>query len=71
MSELKAVAARRGVSVAAVVRSAVEAELARAGAEERVERALEVVGAYRSGRPDLSADHDAHLAEAFGDESRR
>lgn len=30
-------------------------------------RALDAVGKFRSGHRDLSAQHDAHLSEAFGE----
>jgi len=69
IAALKAVAARRRVSMAAVVRDAVDDAVGRqpdTGQERRRQRALEVVGRFRSGRRDVSQRHDAHLAEAFG-----
>lgn len=65
MDALRSVAARRGVSIARVVRDAVDAELARDAAADRGRLARETVGAYRSGRADVGREHDAHLAEAF------
>jgi len=39
-----------------------QAELA---PEERIERAIRVAGRFSSGRTDISANHDRHLADAF------
>jgi hypothetical protein len=64
---LKREAAARGVSMAELVREAVDRYLAGGGIEPRRQRAIEAVGGFRSGRGDVSADHDRHLAEAFGD----
>ena len=58
-----------GKSVSELIRQGVDqylagrSELAR---EERIERAIRVAGRFSSGRTDVSADHDRHLAEAFG-----
>ena len=61
-------ASRRGLSDAALIRSLVD-ELERVGArrvaDDRWERALAAVGRFRSGRKDVSRDHDRHLADAF------
>lgn len=35
--------------------------------ESRKTRALKAVGRFRSGKRDVSEQHDAHLAEAYGD----
>lgn len=60
-------AAREQVSVAELVRSAVEAWLAsEVSWKVRQRRALEVVGRFRSGRSDVSQRHDEYLAETFG-----
>lgn len=67
MADLRALARRRGVSIASVVRDAVDAELRRDARADRVRRAREVFGAFRSGRRDLGRRHDAHLEEAFAD----
>lgn len=68
VSALKAEAARRGQSMAAVIRDAVD-QLAVQGAastaDRRRARALAAVGRFRSGRRDVSARHDAYLAEAI------
>ncbi len=33
--------------------------------EARIQRALSAIGRYSSGGPDIGADHDRYLAEAF------
>lgn len=65
--ELKRMAAREGVSMAKVIRRAVDAKI-RAGAaevprEERVRRAMAVMGKFHSGIKDLAVNHDKYLAE--------
>jgi hypothetical protein len=57
-------AAERSLSVAAVVREALEAHLAEPGAAARA-KALGSLGGYRSGRTDVAARHDEYLAEDF------
>ena len=69
--ELKKMAVRGGVSMAEVVRRAVDAKI-REGAldvpwEERVRRAMAVMGKFHSGLKDVSRRHDHYLAEAFDD----
>jgi hypothetical protein len=68
MRTLKEVASREGVSLAAVIRSAVDqfgARQAVATRADRQRRALAAVGRFASGRSDVSKRHDRHLAEAF------
>ena len=69
--ELKKMAAREGVSMAEVVRKAVDAKLRGGGSdipwEERVRRATAVMGKFHSGLKDVSRRHDHYLAEAFDD----
>lgn len=63
---LKAASARRGVSVAELIRKGVDAILAREhdrSPDELHERALRAAGKFRSGRHDISARHDDYLAE--------
>ena len=65
---LRARAAREEVSVAELVRQAVDAWVAtEASASERTSRAVQVTGRFRSGHGDVARRHDAHLAEAFGE----
>lgn len=63
---LRRLAAERGVSIAELVREAVDRQLMETGTAARRRRALAAVGGFRSGRGDVSVDHDAHLADAFG-----
>ena len=69
--ELKRMAAREGVSMAEVIRNAVDAKL-REGVsglpwEERIRRAMAVMGKFHSGLNDVSRRHDQYLAEAYDD----
>ena len=67
--ELKRMAAREGVSMAEVVRRAVDAKIQEGSGEvpweERVRRALAVMGKFKSGIRDLSTNHDKYLAEDY------
>jgi len=71
-SQLKALrdaAAESGQSIAELIRRGVDqylAGLTDLGREERIERAIRVAGRFSSGRTDVSAKHDRHLADAFG-----
>lgn len=68
-SSLKKLAALHGVSMAELIRDGVERVLRSDTAvmvgEDQKKRALAVAGRFRSGKRDLSAKHDAYLAEAF------
>jgi hypothetical protein len=55
-----------GTSVAAVVRQAVDAWLGETERRHRIENALGVVGAFRSGLGDLAERHDDYLADPSG-----
>lgn len=67
--KLEEVATANRISKAEVVRQALErffgqeAPISRA---ERMRRATEVFGKYRSGYSDVSTNHDEHLAEIYG-----
>jgi hypothetical protein len=63
-ARLKAVATRRGVSMAELIREGVERVLAESQQEERRRRALAVAGRFRGPR-DLGRNHDAYLSDAF------
>jgi hypothetical protein len=66
---LKALAAERQSSVAELIRQSVDRfilDVVGISTDERHRRAAAAVGRYSSGRADVSADHDAHLAEAYG-----
>lgn len=64
---LRREAAARGVSIAEVVREAVDSHLRRQTAGARRERAVRAVGGFRSGLRDVSERHDDHLAEALAE----
>jgi hypothetical protein len=68
--ELKRIAAREGVSMAEVVRRAVDVKLRERGGDvpwdEKVRRALAVMGKFHSGLTDVAERHDHYLAEEFG-----
>ena len=52
--------------MAALIRDAVDRAYPPPGrADERWARALAAVGGFRSGSPDISAEHDRELGEAF------
>jgi hypothetical protein len=65
---LKRLAAAQGRSMADLIRSSVDALLARPDAhddEVRRSRALRAVGRFRSGLRDLATEHDRHLAKVL------
>jgi Arc/MetJ-type ribon-helix-helix transcriptional regulator len=64
---LKRMAASQQVSMAEVIRQAVALLAQARGEAQRRERALRVAGRFHSGLGNLAAEHDAHLAEAFGE----
>jgi predicted DNA-binding protein len=66
--KLKRVAADRGISMARVIREAVDRELQLDDIEARRQRALAAVqrGGFRSGKTDIAEEHDKYLAEDFG-----
>ncbi len=67
---LKEIATRKGVSVSEIVRQSIENTIRsdmEISYEERCRRALEVMGKFRSGKSDVSVNHDKYLAEAFKD----
>ena len=61
---LHRIARQRGVSVSALMREAADRIIA-SPASGRRERALRAVGAFASGRANVSRDHDDELADAF------
>ncbi len=66
---LKKLALSRQLPMAELIRQGVDAILISPvvlNAEEKRKRALAVAGRYRSGKRDVSREHDKHLAEAFG-----
>ena len=65
---LKKLASSRQLPMAELIRQGVDAILISPvvlNAEEKRKRALAVAGRYRSGKRDVSREHDKHLAEGF------
>ncbi len=67
LRQLKRLAAERGVSLAEVVRQAIDRALEQDERATRWDRALEAVrrSHFRSGKSDISERHDEYLAEDF------
>jgi hypothetical protein len=66
---LKRISASRHLSVAELIRRAIDVMIrtsALVDPEERLKRSLEIVGKFRSGRRDISKKHDVYLAETYG-----
>ena len=66
MKALRELARRRNVSMAELVREAVDA-LLETPTPDQWDRASSVIGKYRSGVPNIARDHDAYLDEIYGD----
>lgn len=66
---LRRVASRRGVSMAAVIRDAIDRVIPASSDEQiqRIDRALALAGKFDSGLSDVSERHDDYLAEALAD----
>jgi hypothetical protein len=65
---IKRIASAKGVSVAEVIRRAVEGVIKtspKADMKERQKRALDIVGKFKSGKRDVSKRHDAYLADVY------
>ncbi|MBS3909918.1 MAG: ribbon-helix-helix protein, CopG family [Actinobacteria bacterium] len=65
---LKKLAGKKHVSVAELVRRGVDIVIrseAEVSGEELRQRAISAAGKFRSGKPDLSTEHDEYLAEAL------
>lgn len=66
--KLKKIAGERHLSIAELIRQAVD-NLLKTGfsidIEERKNRAVAVAGMFSSGKKDISKEHDEYLAEAF------
>ena len=62
---LKEAAAAQGVSMAEVIRVAVDRHLGSAATGSVKRRAIESIGGFRSGRRDVGTEHDKYLADAF------
>ena len=63
---LRVVASERGVSVAALIREALDRYLATADRSASVrDKAIAAIGGFHSGRHDVAEAHDEHLVDAF------
>jgi hypothetical protein len=65
---LRKIAMTRHLSVAEIIRRAVDALIkssSTVGQDERLKRALEIVGKFSSGKRDISRKHDDYLADAL------
>ena len=65
---VKRIAAERNMSMSEIIRQGLDCYLQQSigsNREERIRRALDIVGKYRSGYSDVSERHDEHLDEAF------
>ena len=74
LRRLKRLAVDREVSVAELVRNGVDSVLdaaEQASQSGRERRALSALGRFRSGRSDVSREHDRYLAEAYGQRGQR
>jgi hypothetical protein len=68
-ASLKKRAAEEDVSQSEIVRRSIELYLRNSGTvadQERRERALRVLGRFRSGKRDVGERHDKYLAEVYG-----
>jgi len=67
---LKKLASTRHLSVAELIRQAVDSIIqsnAVIDIEERRKRAIKAAGKFRSGKRDISKEHDKYLEEAFSE----
>ena len=65
MTRLRAVALQRGVSIAQVIREAVDATVRGPDWEEKKRRAFAAIGCVRDDNANVSEDHDKYLAEIY------
>ncbi|HEY4481951.1 MAG TPA: CopG family transcriptional regulator [Candidatus Brocadiaceae bacterium] len=66
---LKKIALSRHLSIAEIIRQAVDTVIrtnTTVDIEERRKRAIDIVGRFSSGKRDISRKHDTYLVEAFG-----
>lgn len=63
--KLRGLARKRGTSMAALIREAIDRTYGGADEDARWRRALSSVGGFRSDRSDVSERHDDALADAF------
>jgi hypothetical protein len=66
---LKRIAGARHLSVAELIRRAVDAMIKTslsADPEEKLKRSLEIAGKFGSGKRDISKKHDFYLSKSYG-----
>jgi hypothetical protein len=63
---LKRVAQERHVSMASVIREAVDSVIDEADHDAKVERAIAAIGGFVDGEPDAARDHDRYLEDVWG-----
>jgi hypothetical protein len=63
--KLRGLARRRGTSMAALIREAIDRTYGGTDEEARWRRALDSIGGFRSNRSDVSERHDDALADAY------
>lgn len=68
LEALRALAEKRGVSIAELVRQGVDKLLAEVPVEE--DPALEMIGLFHSGLGDLAEKHDAYITKWLREENR-
>jgi hypothetical protein len=69
MKSLKTMALEQGVSVAELIRRSIDSFIQSPKVlsdEERIQRALSVIGKFHSGLSDVSVNHDKYLDEIYG-----
>lgn len=67
-AELRYQARKRGISISALVREAVDRELSqRESHAEAWERMMSIAGKYQGGGDNIAENHDEYLAEAYKD----
>lgn len=67
-NQLKKLAASRHLSMAEIIRQAIDSMVKSSAVvdiEERQARAINIAGRFGSGKQDVSKKHDEYLAEAF------
>jgi hypothetical protein len=66
MARLRAASLREGVSIAQLIRAAVDRTLPDEDQRARRKRALAAVGCITEDAPDVARNHDRYLADTFG-----